>query len=70
MHPMSDRNHAAHISALHESLQAVEVDFLQVSAALSSSTAMDNFAKFSEPASINSRVKDLKHELELAMAAS
>jgi hypothetical protein len=51
-------------------VQAVESDFLQVSAALSSSTAMDNFAKFSEPASINSRVKDLKHELELAMAAS
>jgi hypothetical protein len=63
---MLERDHATHIGALHDMVQAVEGDVLQTAAALSKSAAVDNFAKISEPASIKSRLKDLEHELELA----
>jgi hypothetical protein len=63
---MAERDHTAHVGALHEMVQGVESDVLQTAAALSRSAAVDNFAKISEPASIKSRLKDLEHELALA----
>jgi hypothetical protein len=62
---MTERETAAYISALQETLTAVEGDLSKASIALSRSVAAESFAKVCEPASIRLRVADLEQELAL-----
>jgi hypothetical protein len=62
---MTEREIAAHISALQETLNAVEGDLSKATIALSGSAAEEIFAKASEPSSIKSRLTDLEQEIAL-----